>query len=82
MGCVLLLLILGEIDSFGCFLWEGMLMMHRSVQTESGNAAAPVYGFGMEEAVVPVNESVRFLMDTVRYSIVVAAWRLIMGNSL
>ena len=50
-----------------------MLMTDRFVQTESGNAAAPVYGFGMEEAVVPVKESVRFLMDTVRFSVVVAA---------
>ena len=60
----------------------GVLTMHRFVQTESGNAAAPVYGFGLEEAVVPVKESVRFLMDTVRFSIVVAAWRLTRVNSL
>ena len=59
-----------------------MLMMHRFVQTESGNAAARVLDFSMEEAGIPVKESVRFLMDTVRFPIVVAAWRLTMVNSL
>lgn len=53
-------------------------MTDRFVQTESGNAAAPVYGFDMEEAGVPVKESVRFLMDTVCFFIVIAAWRLTM----
>lgn len=80
MGCVLLLLIRGEPISYGCFLGERILMTGRLVQTESGNAAAKV--FGMEKAVVPVKDSVRFLMDTVSISIVVAVWRLIMANSL